>query len=387
MAYFLRQVKVNYTAELWEQLRREHPNLLDSVPTEGRCISWDEIDGAEPPLFGSTTVEELAWQDGGVSACAEGVVEEQQQPKTRVRSSRHRRAGRRADHPPACEASRSFLVLWMIGFILSIMLLCLRVTSDSQGLRTFGNILIVLLCGTGLPILAMYITDYYAINPQQACIREVQCFRGRRDDLPYLASQGRWYRRRRVYWFTFFFGIALASICIAAGNRNRQVVHAFGIFLLTDILVCYSGITMLVNTVEPPLLEPRRTQFCHFMLRVCGHVTVTSIGIGVIVIFGNYGNGNVVGKVLFGLGFAGVVAELTPRAIEFWRAEQPFVDTPNTLQLIASYLFWEGMTVGSLMIDFSSSRAIKVAGISVLVCSLLIPSLALIHHIRQHENE
>jgi hypothetical protein len=123
------------------------------------------------------------------------------------------------------------------------------------------------------------------------------------------------------------------------------------------------------------------------MLRVCGHVTVTSIGIGVIVIFGNYGNGNVVGKVLFALGFAGVVAELTPRAIEFWRAEQPFADTPNTLQLIASYLFWEGMTVGSLMIDFSSSSAIKVAGISVLVCSLLIPSLALIHHIRQHENE
>lgn len=266
------------------------------------------------------------------------------------------------------------------------MLLCLRVTSDSQGLRTFGNILIVVLCGTGLPILAMYVTDYFARNPQQICIQEVQCFQGRQGDLPYLASQGRWSHRRRVYWFTFVFGIALASICIAAEKRYRPFVHAFGVFLLTDILVCYGGITVLVNAVDPPLLEPHRTQFCHFMLRVCGHVTVTSIGIGVLVVFGIYSTGNVAGKVFFALGLAGILAELTPRTIEFWIAEQSFADTPNTLQLILSYIFWEGMAIASLMIDFSSSNAIKVAGTIVLVCSLLIPPLALIHQIR-HQNE
>lgn len=79
MAYYLRQVKANYPVELWNELRRDYPNMLFGIPTDGRCIEWDEIDTATPPLFGSTAVDKVTWIYGGLDACAELVAEERRQ--------------------------------------------------------------------------------------------------------------------------------------------------------------------------------------------------------------------------------------------------------------------------------------------------------------------
>ena len=44
---------------LWAKLRATQPRLLRNTPTRGRHIGWDEIDGAELPLFGDTRRREL----------------------------------------------------------------------------------------------------------------------------------------------------------------------------------------------------------------------------------------------------------------------------------------------------------------------------------------
>ena len=44
---------------LWAKLRAAQPRLLRNTPTRGRHIAWDEIDGAELPLFGDTRRSEL----------------------------------------------------------------------------------------------------------------------------------------------------------------------------------------------------------------------------------------------------------------------------------------------------------------------------------------
>lgn len=59
MRYYLRLVKERTDHELWEELSRTEPNLLHNTPTHGRSISWNEIDGAEYPLFGATTAQDL----------------------------------------------------------------------------------------------------------------------------------------------------------------------------------------------------------------------------------------------------------------------------------------------------------------------------------------
>lgn len=57
-AFMVGRVKQNCLANqaqgqlLWERLRKESPNLLKDVPTDGRSIDWDTLDQAEFPLFG-----------------------------------------------------------------------------------------------------------------------------------------------------------------------------------------------------------------------------------------------------------------------------------------------------------------------------------------------
>ncbi len=57
MARFLRVVKARMDAGLWEQLRRENPNLLADV-IKGRSIAWEEIDTAEHAQFGRGTARD-----------------------------------------------------------------------------------------------------------------------------------------------------------------------------------------------------------------------------------------------------------------------------------------------------------------------------------------
>ena len=368
MAYFLRQVKVNYPAELWDQLRQEHRNLLDATPTDGRCIEWDEINTAEPPLFGNTRVEQLEWEDGGVHACAERVVEEQQRQEQAPKRQRRRQRQRPG---LACEEYKISAAIWIVGFILAIIVLSLGAGSDSQALRTVGNILIAVLVGTGLPVVSMYIVDYFAANPQQGCIREVQCIRGRNDELPYLAKDGgRWSRRRAIYFFIFFCGIALASVCLA--NKDIIFLHAFGVFLLTVILLSYCGITVLVNAIILPEQQPLRSRFEHFMIRLCIFGAIFSIGVGLLTVYNDTYSGNVSGKVFFAIGFAGALAELLPRVVQVWLDLSRFTRTPDTYRLVLSYLFCEGLAVGSLMVGISDGGPINAVGISILVVSIVI---------------
>ena len=60
MAYYLRLVKeAQPDLTLWQTLHDANPTLLDTTPTAGRSIRWEEIDTAEMPLFGDTRREDL----------------------------------------------------------------------------------------------------------------------------------------------------------------------------------------------------------------------------------------------------------------------------------------------------------------------------------------
>ena len=80
-AHFLRLVKERTAPALWARLRAANPRLLRNTPSEGRHIGWDEIDGAQLPLFGDTRRADLppapAFEAvGGGESRGEGALQE-----------------------------------------------------------------------------------------------------------------------------------------------------------------------------------------------------------------------------------------------------------------------------------------------------------------------
>jgi ABC-type amino acid transport system permease subunit len=253
--------------------------------------------------------------------------------------------------------------MWIVGFILAIILLIARMSSDSEVLRIIGNLLIAILIGTGLPTVTMFAIDKLAAS-HQGCIREVQCFRGRNQELPYLATAGRWSHWREFYWYLFFGGIALAAVCLA--NKDIQVLKVFGVTLLTAVLLFYCTTTVLVNCEELPELQPLRSQFEHSMIRLCVYSLMLSIGVGMLSVYDLASNAGISGKVFFALGFGGSLAEVIPRVHQVWHGERAFTRTPDPYRLVLSYVLCWGVAVGSLLVGTSDSEGVRLGGKIVL---------------------
>lgn len=340
-------LKEYYPSDLWDSLRQEYPDLLDATPTEGRSIQWSKIDAAEPPLFGATTVGQLAWRDGGTQACVEASAEQSEKPA------------------PTCATRKHFLLLWAVGFLLSIVLLSLRAVSDSQALRIYGNVFVCLCVGTGLPVLAMMLVNYLAANPGQGLVWEVYCFRGESNEPPYLANVGRWGPHRALYYYVLFGGIAVSSLCLV--NGNIRFLRTFGAFLLSAILLFYVGITLLVNVMDL-YRRPLPSHFINSMMRVCFYCTVLSIGVGILAGYHDLHNGKAAGAAFSAIGAAGLLAELAPR-LRQQRADS-FNDAfihrpPNIYRNVLGYIACIGAVVGSLMLVLSEvepGHIIRIAG-------------------------
>ena len=60
MTYYVRQVLSAVPPQLREELRQSHGDILLDV-IAGRSIAWDSIDGAEAPVFGTTTIDQVQW--------------------------------------------------------------------------------------------------------------------------------------------------------------------------------------------------------------------------------------------------------------------------------------------------------------------------------------
>lgn len=63
MMYFLRNLKENVPADLWNKVQEERRDILNDVPSAGRHIAWEEIESADIPLFGNTQESDVAWRN------------------------------------------------------------------------------------------------------------------------------------------------------------------------------------------------------------------------------------------------------------------------------------------------------------------------------------
>jgi hypothetical protein len=100
MKFFLRLVKQETNPEVWHELTEVRPDLLSNTPTRGRRITWEEIDSAEPPVFGDTTAE--SWL-GSIPEFAAS-----ERPPTTERARRRRRNNTSPSLPPPRRPHENF---------------------------------------------------------------------------------------------------------------------------------------------------------------------------------------------------------------------------------------------------------------------------------------
>ena len=84
--YFVQRIKHETVSLTWEAFRKNYPDILSNVPTEGRHISWAELDSREatmPPVFGTSTEADLAWKLPLLVPSARDVIENHQRLSAR----------------------------------------------------------------------------------------------------------------------------------------------------------------------------------------------------------------------------------------------------------------------------------------------------------------
>lgn len=368
MKYFLRQVKQHYGNDLWRELKRQYPHLLENVPTNGRCIKWNEIDNAQPPLFGQTTEYQLEWRrvdfEGRDPEQAEEVPEA---ARGRFGSDAYTP---RPDKVAAC--------LWVTSLITMVVLTTCRMVLDgSEALIFASRISLAVFVGASFTFSALLLVDACSINPSQIS-RGVVCFGGPNNERPYLSRGGRWYRIRAVYVGCLCIGVALASIFVR--QDQSASLFCFGVSLMSFTLLFYAGIGCIANAVKArPEQTPLPRFFVAAMCRFALFAAVFSSGMG---IFTTYSDGTlttmvVTGMVLLFCGLAGVMAESLSAC-----HRDSFVPRGNSTVyyrsvLIVNYVGLFGVALGSLIGFLAQAGIAEIAGFTTFLVSLCILSCGL----------
>jgi len=396
MMYFLRQVKENCPAEDWEALRRESPEILQDVPTPGRCIRWDEIENAEPPLFGSTSAREVLWADEGTSAQQAVDESDEGQQNNSDSNGNNQSFSENGPQDPYDKFLRHFddqrlMWFWAVCCVITVALLAARAGNDGRGLQVAGALGISFLATTSLPILMVRAIDKRWQTPQSwaRSFHEVQIC-GKRDginnQMPYLATGGRWHHYRMIYWVVLVGFISVGSISYANAGGNPDA-EAFGAFLLVWVFLYYISLMFIVNKAPLPPQGGERDQYRWALIRMQIYLFFFSLGAGLLAGHeGFYNRGNQAGKTFAALGFAAGLAEIAPRLMIVHQNnhDNPLSRTPHQLWLMLSYFFFVGITIASLMIGLTDeTEGLHGFGIFVLILTLLGSPIAYYWRVRE----
>lgn len=327
IAYFLKQLKQSSDEVLWDELQSTYPDMLKDVPTDGRSIAWDEIDGAEIPTFGNTTPADVKWAEEGQGIVAE--LEERLE-FAELQKSRNILLQRRFAQYIATGIGR-FTWKWAtVDLLVLISLFSASVVAKEEILK-------ISLAST----LCFYITIHlvclveFSINWRYNVLlseedewllpySEVQCC-GSRDEPPYLASSGRW-RLMKVFYFVVLFTCLTFGVFLTVFFENwseYRCIANYGVCGLGPALLVFAGLvfgggTVLVNLSPPPSIPGGRQGGYRSNVVTLSFLGGVAMPVGTYLMVGffdqnNFQTGWIVGAVLVGLSSVILLAGLSRR--------------------------------------------------------------------------
>ncbi len=256
IAYLIKQIKQNTDPELWINLRTQYPDVLDNVPTFGRCIDWDSIDDAIIPTFGRTQALDVKWNvDGNEmlnSLCEQIKNAIENQKRNEIQKNPISLLQQRFAQSVLHGISRSQWILFGLQLIPLVALISSAIIIEESTAKMWS---LIGSCIYGACLLAYLITK--AIDWRYAVLlyeedemvlpcAEVQ-FCGSPAEFPYLSSTGRWSSYRYYY-------LILLSGCLIIGPVLivRHNFYKIGVTILSFVVTVFGIGTFVINLSPPP---------------------------------------------------------------------------------------------------------------------------------------
>lgn len=351
-AYFVQDVKMSSIPYQWLAFQATYPNILNDVPTPGRCIKWEELETTiVPPAFGNSQPRDLLWalrprfnpadpaQGGNEDTRApanvtETVPETVLVPWSRVFRS-HRGLG------------------WIFLFLATIWVLGTGIYFDLLSKEYWAALTIVLSFSlfyhTAL-FLLLRMADYFELHPDSFVSRHLPevAFVGRRrhpanGEGPYFSASGRWRHGRRNRLARPLLLLTIGLILLSLSSVSTSSLLG-ALALLFIVPVCNTAFlqTSILNFVPlPPLVEnpqPNPMPFSQMMQTLWILQILT--GLGAAFILSEIDSSPSVAGVFFVmLGVGLTIATLLPRI-----CSEHFY-TPRPRAMDQSRSFWVGLVI------------------------------------------
>jgi hypothetical protein len=351
-AYFVQDVKMSSIPYQWLAFQATYPNILNDVPTPGRCIKWEELETTiVPPVFGNSQPRDLLWalrprfnpadpaqgstEDMTAPAnVAETIPETVLVPWSGVLCS-HRGLG------------------WIFLLLATIWVFATGIYFDLLSKEYWAALAIVLsmtlFYHTAL-FLLLRIADYFELHPDTFLSRNLPevAFVGRRRHAdnaegPYFSASGRWRHGRRNRLarplLLLTIGLILLSLSLTSSSPFMGALA-----LLFIVPVCNTALlqTSILNFVPlPPLVEypqPNPMPFSHMMQTLWILQILTGIG-AAFILSEIDSSPSATGVFLVMLGVGLTIATLLPRIC----SEQFYAPRPRAMDQSRS--FWIGLVV------------------------------------------
>lgn len=390
-AYIVRHTKDETHPDDWDSFVRAYPNFLMDTPTDGRHITWSELDNAEPPVFGNSTVDDLLWKIDSINPVALSAqpsappanvdVEAQQrpQPPQEQQTGEPERLVDFFSILRSCEGGT-----WLFAASLSVILSVVKGASsnESSSLIAISGILSTFVAYTALQYILRWWVDFFARprnwnHPARRYLYQEVYFIGTDDHpIPILSSLGlegdtsSQFIRRMVASVTF--GSLFISLSNELGSTN--VLHCIGVTFVT-FSVLYSVTKFTVGNLSyPPTPGEDASDYQKFCKIIRFQICILAVGCGLTSErYGGLPIVRMIGVILVCAGTGALLASLLPRCRRICIDDTiPFWEALGGNTVAASYLFWLGITIPVAMIWIDSSMASIIAQIIFYSCMTLL---------------
>ena len=357
MAYYVRRIKEETPPAVWEEFRQAHPTVLENTPTFGRHILWDDLESAEPPVFGSAVEDDLLWR-------LPPLQQEQQEDVVAPGTT-----------DGFWEVFKTDIgKIWITACCFSLFFLILRLILDAPGLAVVADSLIALTSFLGFSYILVWCADFFASHPNHATCRRLPSeafFVGKFGQPPLVSSLGRFGNVRVYFWVG---SVALGSLLIGVFRElgsSIQTLQIVGTIILTLGLVCFALEFTIVNQSPiPRLQDPRPGAYNSFM--AVSTVISLLIAVGAGLKTADARKVETTGVFLLCTGVGACSAEYFPRLL--LGHNSPFWTPLDSKTVRISYVFSLSVTTGSALLWFGRSAdnvGAFTGGIVIIVVGVL----------------